>query len=895
LPNSPPNRADNTAQRLETLLVNHLPLVGEVLRRTALNSLAHQAQAGSYPAARALGKAMASNPDLEIRKAAGQALSKINAQSSLNGAWEAWCDTSQPELSEILIKLAQPATAPARARVMSLLCLDRLAPLENAGKDLIEPLIQACQDSDSSISERALKAIARLKNPAAVNFLCSLWAQTRLPYLDKIIVQAGYLAQDPSLVRVLTALKLNRIEILIQGKEEVARALIECCSDADIEIASRAKYCLFNLQNSAAVQAICRQWVDTRQPLLEQAIIQAHYLPQNPLRVHLICALKLGRLDIVQKTNADGAVELLAACQDTDPTIRENAEKALLNLEQVDARERLCQLAIEQETSKAAEITLAAGYLPHETGQQALFLFLMRQWSRYDNLDFDQRLMRVIYETASPAVRQRIAREIQASGKTSYLTILAGLDYHSRITSYSSDEVQTLVDMLTSAREWQKLWDLAFELALPWSVKIVRTLTNTNWLPIQTEDQSILEKLKILANSEVALDDPALLKMLPVAIERARLKTPGRINSAAFSPSQPILAIGTGNRHVVWWNYKQARVEQILRQFNHSIGRVAYTKAGTFLCAERSLRQDTCAVYTSQGAEIGLLGSHQGSVTALEPINETFALSSGRDSRTLLWDTSSRTLVAENKFDFWARSVCVSPDRQRAVLLHTHPSLVSLPDLKNQFISTTRADSSQIQISMARCATFSPDSKDVIAGQYNGQVVVYHDILADKLVHKSLASQHTGLVEGLVFLPGRNLLLSAGAEGQVQFRDWPDYSLAGSITCPGQRLTSLQISPDGAFMVTGSSEAELILWDLRVLDIPSLLSQPLAQSKPDHLALINAFIESKQVPLELEWALDFLRILIQRRYRFDIEVDEIPNIQMGEFDILIDDEALKQP
>jgi WD40 repeat protein len=893
LPNTPANRADNTAQRLEVLLVNHLPLVGEVLRHTALNSLAHQAQAGSYPAARALGKAMTSNPDPEIRKAAGQALSKISAQGSLNGAWEAWCDTRQPELSQILVKLAQPATAPARARVMSLLSLDRLAPLENAGKDLIEPLIQACQDSDNSISGRALKAIARLRNPAAVNFLCTLWAQTRLPYLDKIIVQAGYLAQDPSLVRVLTALKLNRIEILIQGKEEVVRALIDCCSDADVEIASRAKYCLFNLQNTGAVQAICRQWIDTRQPLLEQAIIQAHYLPQNPLKVHLLCALKLGRLDIAQKSNADGVDELLSACQDSDQSIQENAEKALLNLEHIEAKERLCQLAIEQESSKAAEITLAAGYLPHETGQQALFLFLMRQWSRYDNLDFDQRLMRVIYETASTSVRQRIAREIQSSGKTSYLTILAGLDYHSRVTSYSSDEVQTLVEMLTAAKEWQKLWNLAFELALPWSVKIVQTLTNTSWMPAQAEDQSILMKLKSLAISDGALDNPAILKLLPVAIERARLKTPGRINSFAFSPSQPILAIGTGSRHVVWWNYKQARVEQILRQFNHSIGKVAYTKSGTFLCAERSLRQETCAVYTSQGAEISLLGSHQGTVTALEPVNETFALSSGRDSRTLLWDTSSHTLIAENKFDFWARAICISPDCQRAVLLHTHPSLVSLPDLKNLYISSTRADSSQIQVSMARCATFSPDSKDVVAGQHNGQVVVYHDILGEKLVHKSLASQHTGLVEALRFLPGRSLLLSAGAEGQVQFRNWPDYSLAGSINCSGHRLTSLQISPDGSFMATGGSEAELILWDLRVLDLPSLLSQPLAQSKPDHLAVINALIESKHTPMELERALDFLRILIQRRYRYDIEVDEIPNIQMGEFDILIDDEALK--
>ena len=872
--------------------MNQLPLIGEVLRRTAFNSLVHQAQAGSYPAARALGNAMASNPDFEIRKSAGQALSKLSAQASLNGAWDAWCDTRQPELSLILAKIAQPATDPARARVLSLLLLDRPASLESAGKEMIEPLIQACQDSESMIAERALKAIARLKNPAAINSLCSLWAQTRLSFLDKIIVQAGYLAQDPSLVRVLTALKLNRIEILLQGKEEMVKPLVECCSDADVEIASRAKYCLFNLQNEAAIRTVCRMWIDNRQPLLEQAIIQAHYLPQAPLRLHLVCALKLGRIDIARQTTTDGVLDLLEACQDPDQSIRESAEKALLNLELDEAKERLCQLSIEQENSSAKEITLAAGYLPRETGQQALFLFLTRQWARYDALDFDQRLMRVINETASPVLRQRIAREIQASGKTSYLTILAGLYYHSRVSNYSPDEVQTLVNMLTAAHEWQKLWELAFELAMPWPVKIVQTISASDWMPVNPEDQSILVKLKSLSVSAMVLEGSEILNIAPIAIERASLKAPGRINSASFSPTQPILAIGTGSRHVIFWNYKQGRVEQIINQFKHSVGKVDYTKSGTLLCAERSLRQESCAVYTTQGAEINSLGSHQGTITGLAALDESLVLSTGRDSRTAVWDIGNRSLFAENKFGFWARAVCISPDRKRAVLLHHQPSLVSLPDLKNIFLSTTRAESSAIHISMTRCSAFSPDSQDVIAGQYNGQVVVYHDILGEKLVRKSLVTQHVGPIEGLMFLPGHNLMLSAGAAGQVQFHGWPDYNLIGSVTSPGQRLTSLELSPDGAFMATGSTEAKLILWDLRMLQVPALLAQPLAQSKPDQLAVIHALLESEQIPAELARTLEFLRILIQRRYRYDIEVDDIPGIQMGEFDILIDDEAV---
>ncbi|HMD88672.1 MAG TPA: hypothetical protein VKF38_05875 [Anaerolineaceae bacterium] len=859
-----------------------------------MKSLVRQTLAGSFPAAKALGKAMSSNPDHVLRQDAGLAISKLAPQASLNGAWDAWCETRQPELGQILLKLGQPASSPLRTRVMSLLWLDKLSFLENSDKEMIEPLIQACQDSERKLAERALQAIAKLKNQNAINYLCSLWAQTRLTFLDKIIVQAGYLARDPSLVRMLTALKLNRIEIVLQGKGEVVEPLLICCNDADIEIASRAKYCLYNLQNEEMIQMICQKWLDTRQPLLEQAIVQAHYLPPKPLKVHILCALKLARVDIACKTIADGVNELLEDCQDSDQVVRDNARQALLNLESIEARERLCQLAIEQDNPIAKEIALAAGYLPQETGQKALFLFLMQQWPKYDALDFDQRLMRVIYETADSELRQRIVREIQATGNTSYLGILAGMDEHANVGSYSSDEIQTLLNLLAGAHEWQKLWDLVFELALPWSVKIVQTIANTNWIPFNSEDQSILLELINLATSHLALDGNDLIKMAPIAIERAHLKAPGRINSVAFSPSQPVLAIGTGSRHAILWNYKQGQVEQVFNSFKHSIGKVAYTKSGTLLCAERSLRQESCTVYTTQSSKISSLGTHTGAITGLETFDENFVLTTGRDNRAVVWDIAKHSLVAEKKFDFWPRSICSSPDAKKAALFHHQPSLVSLPDLKTVFIPSSRADNSQIHISMAHCAVFSLDSKDVIVGQLNGQAVIYHDIFGEKQIRKSLLTQQSGPVEGLIFLPNRNLILSAGASGLIQFHHWPDCKLTGSITYSGKRLTSLQTSPDGAFMATGSNEAELILWDLRILEVPSLLSQPIAQLKPDHLAVINSLIESKQINPELERTLEFLRILIQHRYRYDIEVDEIPTIQMGEFDILIDDETIDQ-
>jgi len=156
-----------------------------------------------------------------------------------------------------------------------------------------------------------------------------------------------------------------------------------------------------------------------------------------------------------------------------------------------------------------------------------------------------------------------------------------------------------------------------------------------------------------------------------------------------------------------------------------------------------------------------------------------------------------------------------------------------------------------------------------------------------------LLHQHAGQVMGVEFLPRRQLILSAGSDGSLQFTPWPG-DVPGAplplnhVHIDSAALTSLHVSPDGAFMAVGDAAARLWLWDLRVLDLPGLFEQPLAMATLGNLALVSSCLESLTLPLQVETALKFLERLLRSRFRYEIDIEETTTIKMGDFDIEIE-------
>jgi hypothetical protein len=637
---------------------------------------------------------------------------------------------------------------------------------------------------------------------------------------------------------------------------------------------------LSRLTNPAAIDAVCEMWAGMRHPALAALLTKQNWVATKPPALKVLTALQAGRLVELSEGRAEVVRPLVQAAADADSKLAGQARQTLRRLRHPAAQEALCRVVIEQDSPPAREAALEAGYLPQEPAQRALFFFFTDQWTRYDSLDFDRRLLRTLYQSAAPALRQRLLERMRQAGRTEFLPIITGSDYRTRLAEMEAGEFDLLAHTLTLNREWPELWTLTFEAPFRWSRQIIKTLAGEQWRPALSEEQMLFDRLVALVQAGPPENGLEVTRLFPPALLQAQARAPGRINDVAFAPGRPVLALGTGQGKVVLWNFQQAAREHVLTGFDHSIGSVAFNPHHVLFCAERTTGGNTCALYRWDD-EHGLqrLGQHNDSITALAAVSESQVLSAGRDRRVSLWDAAARREIKQRDFSFWARALRVSPSGQEAVLLHEGVDLLALPELR----VTERGPGGA---SVARCAAFSSDEQILLVGQFNGEVIILQRQSPGpfKRPREPWPGRYGRLV-GLEVLPTQEAVICADAGGRLEFKRLSDYDDLGQVQAPGGQLTSLHISADEAFMVVGSAQAALSLWDLRPLAAPRLLAQPFGQATPAQLATLHTLSRLSQLSPPAHRALEFAECVLQHRFRHAIELDDAPQIKIGEFDI----------
>ncbi|MBE7555925.1 MAG: hypothetical protein HS126_33140 [Anaerolineales bacterium] len=636
---------------------------------------------------------------------------------------------------------------------------------------------------------------------------------------------------------------------------------------------------LNGLSQPASIDRVCQIWAATRHSKLAELLTKRGWVATKSATLMALTALHVGQTDRLASGRAEVVEPLVQAAEDTDPRLAGRAKQILQQLRHASAQEALCRLVLEQERPVALEAALAAGYVPREQTQRALFFFLTEQWARYDNLDFDRRLLRVVYQSAAPTLRQRLLERVRRAGRTEFLPIITGGDYRARLAEMQAGELDLLAQTLATNREWPELWSLVFEVPFRWSQRLVKTLAEQQWQPPTGEEQALFERLTALTGPELLSDGAELRRLLPPALHQAEARVPGRINDLAFASGRPVIAIGTGQRKVALWNFQRAEREHLLNQFDHSIASVAFNPKDVLFCAERTTGGGTCAIYRWDERGLARLGQHADSVTALGVVDETHLLSAGRDHQVVLWDVAAGREIRRQQFAFWARALRVAPAGQEAVLLHEGLDLLKLPDLR-------LIERGPGGASVARCTAFSPDGQTLWVGQFNGEIVVLKRNNSGPFKRRrDSVLRGPGRVVGLEVLARHGVVVGARSEGQIEFRGLNDHALLGQVQTASDGVTSLHISADEAFMAVGSTQAALSLWDLRVLELAGLLARPFGQATPTQLATLNALSHHPELTPPAQQALEFAACVLQHRLRYAIELDETPRIKVGEFDI----------
>lgn len=632
------------------------------------------------------------------------------------------------------------------------------------------------------------------------------------------------------------------------------------------------------------ITAVCRVWAETRNAGLEKLIKAKNWTIKNPTDLQVLTALLQDNTFGLSRTGPRILEPLLVLVEAADSQFAEKATAVLGKLTREDSRQTLYRLALSGDHPAAVNIVIDSGFLPKDSYQQALFFFLTEHWEKYDALDFDGRLLRTMFDAASPSMRQQITGKIRKAGKARFLSILAGTDFRARLDKMNDEEFKVFVRVLADQAEWERLWQLVFEVPFFWSINIVEILSKGDWRPATADARHFFQRLSELAYLPMVVSATEIKKILKPAIQKARINVPGRINDIAFSPQAPEIAIGTATRKVAIWNYEHGELTNVLRGFQRSIGRVTYTSGGLLACVERTNKSTSiCSLYVAEGENVQQIGHHTGSITDILPLPENRFFTTGRDGMVILWDAASRRQLNQRQFSFWPRAACVSQDGHYAALLYKNLALLEIPslDLVAEMIEPAKEP-------IFRCGDFSPDGQAIITGKSNWKVQLININQYGLAATPGLFQRHQSGLQRIRSIYRNGVVLSAAANGEVVFKLWKNNLALGRITMKGAQLNAVHISPDGAFMALGNSDASMTFWDIRNLDVPMLLSEAFIRSTPAHLGSVQRLRRNKKLPPKVKNALKYIETILQFRFRYAIEISPAREIKAGAFDIIID-------
>ena len=784
-----------------------------------------------------------------------------------------WSITRHPRLTEALTEGGFVEDFPYRLKVLRLLESGKPDDIINGSPKLVGPLVDALDDRDEKIRERAADCLERLHDPDGIDALAAKWVETRSEFVKGLIRRRRLVAQRPPSARVSTALIAKRFDLITEMGAESVGPLLEALADTDPGISEAAHTTLLGLKNQDAIDAVCMAWAHQKRKELNHVMETAGYVAARPAQVRVLSALKTGRTDEIAHGGPELIYPLVLAAEDGDPVLCQCAGQCLDEcLGDVAVQDALCRAVIEHGNARAEQIAVTSGLRPSEIALRALFYFLTEQWTEYEALDFDMSLLREAYEKAGKGLRARISAKARRAGRLELVELVSGMRHKRRMGEMTLREWEITLGIIDDRHDWETMWRLAQTAPAVWAARALGRLGEIGWKPGRPDEQEGFERLSHLA-ARCKTEAP-ILGMVDRPL--SKFKAHGRrvsdlIINSYFDSS---LATGSWDGTVSIWNMPKGDQLRQLAAHRHPLTSLAATPDGSILASGCGAESAAILWSMPEGTPIRRLDGHNKGIAALSISPDGRLLATGGyDGRVLLWrvrDGALLRVIREHRRT--AKCVRFSPDGE----------LIASGGEDGR-IRLQRVEGSDGAIDLTghqgtvRALTFTPDGSLLASAGYDEDVILWS--IPDGVLRKRLTG-HTNVVGTLAVSGDARILASGSHDRTVRLWVLPEGRPWGTLEEHDAAVTCLATDPESRVLVSGSHDCNVMIWNFQ----SGVFRRPTTREDMDRME------ELKELPStagERNW-LDFLTAQMKWRWRFDIEVDTGPaKIEIGEFDIEI--------